>query len=66
MVTAQMVVYSVPISAGELGSAIGDDMVGDAVFANHILEKQTGQLRLIYIISARLVDRHHFQSIRNY
>jgi hypothetical protein len=44
--------YLVPISAGELGSAMSDDIVWDDMFANHMLETHTGQLWSVDIIAA--------------
>jgi hypothetical protein len=58
--------YLVPISAGELGSAMRDDIVWDDMVANHMLETHTGQLRSVDIIAAGWMDCHLCRLMQNY
>jgi len=58
VVDAHVGADSSPESAGELGSAVGDDIVWYAMLADHVPEKHTCQFRWVDILSAGLVNRH--------
>jgi len=45
VIDAQMTADSSPKSAGELRDAVGDDIIWYTMFADHMLEKHTCQLR---------------------
>jgi len=49
---------SSPELAGELRSAVGDNIVWYAVLADHLLEHYTFQFRWVDILSAGQVNRH--------
>jgi len=53
VVNDQIGAYSVPRSASELGSVIGDYIVWDAQLVYHIFKTHTSQLKSVDIFSAR-------------
>lgn len=52
MIYAEMAAYAHPEAAGELRATVGDDVVGNAVLANDVLEEEPSQLGRVDVLSA--------------